>query len=1073
MKKRTLPAFFTEKRFFLLVALLCCCLSVIAQQARTVKGKITDERNEGLPGVSIVLKGTTTGTTTDAGGQYTLNVPSDQAVLVFSFLGYESQEITVGNQTLLNITLKGDSKTLNEVVVVGYGTQSREVLTTSVSKLDAKVLENVPYANAASALQGTIPGVRVQAPANGGQPGAAPRIIVRGGTSINNPNGASPLYIIDGIIRTNMNDINPDDIESLQVLKDAASTAIYGARGSNGVVIITTKTGKSGKTRVTYSYDFIFSQPGKLYEMANAREYIYLQRLGAVRSAKKDPTATRMLTLATGAGTGNDLTNNTIYTTQYLSPANQHKLNEGWESMPDPLDSSKTIIFQNTDYQRLIYRNGYSHNHYVALTGGTEKATFNAGVGYLQNQGTAITTRYDRLTFNLNGELKVRDNLTFFGRTMFTRSTNNEVYDIAQIFYRSAANVPTSKLYYEDGTLAPGANRGNGNAKYFLNKDKRGNSIENMTLSVGGRWDILPGLSFDPQVSLYKVTTDGYSFLPSYFNGTTAVTTRAASSNYSRLTQWQADAVFSYDKTFATFHNLSVKAGFSYFGRNNYTLTASGQGAATDLIPTLNAAATPVAVGGIISDQVILGYFGRINYDYKQKYLFSLNARYDGASNLGANHKWGFFPGVSVGWNLHQEEFWQGLPAGLIQLKLRGSYGVNGNISGLSDFQSQGEYGVGARYLGISAVQNTVIPNPSLKWEQSKTFNVGADLGLFKSRVNVIADVYRRVTDNLLTSLTLPPSTGFNSIFTNLGSLENRGVELELSAQILAPSSRLQWQIALNAAKTTHKILTLPYNGTPNNRIGGYNVYDPVSKTYVWGGGLQEGGRIGDHYAWKQIGVYATDEEAKSAPVDQLITYADKTKYGGDANFLDVDGNNIIDERDRVYVGNPFPVWTGGISNTLSYKNFTFTLRFDYATGHTIYNYARAFMDGQWAGVNLTKEMAEKSWKRQGDNASMVQYQPGIGNYSNWRGTAHHLTTTNSIYYETGDYLCVREVTLSYNIPSSVLQKLKISNLRFNLTGNNLHYFTNYKGLNPEDGDRDNGRYPIPKNIAFGASLTF
>lgn len=1073
MEKKTLPALSFGKRYFLLVTLLFSSLAVFAQQARSVKGKITDERNEGLPGVSIVVKGTTTGATTDASGQYTINVPSDQSVLVFSFLGYESQEITVGNQALLDITLKGDSKTLNEVVVVGYGTQSREVLTTSVSKLDTKVLENTPYANAASALQGNIPGVRVQAPANGGQPGAAPRIIVRGGTSINNPNGAAPLYIIDGIIRTNMNDINPDDIESLQVLKDAASTAIYGARGSNGVVIITTKTGKSGKTKVTYSYDLVFSKPGKMYEMANARDYIYLQRLGAVRSAKKDPTATRQLTLATGAGTGNDLTNNTIYTTQYLSDANKHKLNEGWESMPDPLDSSKTIIFQNTDFQKLIYQDGVSHNHYVALTGGTEKATFNAGVGYLNNQGTVITTKYDRLTFNLNGELKVRDNLTFFGRTMFTRSSNNEVYNISQIFYRSAANVPTSKLYYEDGTLAPGANRGNGNAAYFLNKDKRGNSIENMTLSVGGRWDILPGLSFEPQLSMYKLATDGYSFLPSYYNGTTAVTTRAASASYSKLTQYQADAVFSYDKTFASSHNLSIKGGFSYFGRNSYAMSASGQGAATDLIPTLNAATTPVSVGGSVSDQVILGYFGRVNYDYKQKYLFSLNARYDGASNLGANHKWGFFPGVSVGWNLHHEEFWNALPADLVQLKLRGSYGVNGNISGLSDFQSQGEYGVGARYLGVSAVQNTVIPNPSLKWEQSKTFNVGADLGLFKSRVNVIVDVYRRVTDNLLTSLTLPPSTGFSSIFTNLGSLENKGVELELSAQILPPSSPLQWQVGLNAAKTRHKILTLPYNGTLNNRIGGYNVYDPATASYVWGGGLREGGRIGDHYAWNQIGVYATDEAAKSAPVDQMITYADKTKYGGDAIFQDVDGNNIIDERDRVYMGNPFPVWTGGFSSSLSYKNFNFVVRLDYATGHTIYNYARAFMDGQWAGVSMTKEMVEKSWKKQGDVASMVQYQPGIGNYSNWRGTAWHELTTNSTYYEKGDYLCLREITLSYSVPSAVLQKFKISNLRFNLTGNNLHYFTAYEGLNPEDGDRDNGRYPIPKNIAFGASLTF
>ncbi len=1043
---------------------------------KTVRGTVRDEQGGALPGVTILLKGTQLGTTSNSDGSFVIDVDGDNIVLIFSFVGYLSQEIPVGNRTNIDVSLEVDNKTLEELVVVGYGTQSRETVTTSISKLDARVLENIPYSNAASALQGALSGVQVSS--TSGQPGAAPRIIVRGGTSINNPNGADPLYIIDGILRSNMNDISPDDIESLQVLKDAAATAIYGARASNGVVIITTKTGKSGKTRVSYSYDLTTSTVGKTYDMVNAHDYIYYSRLGVVAAARKNPAVLAQLAQPLGFGTGNDLTNNTAFTTQYLTPENQHKLNEGWQSMPDPLDPSKTIIFQDTDWQEKLFQRATSHNHHVTLSGGTDKANFNAGVGYMTNEGTAITTKFNRLTLNLNGELQVKDNLRFFGRTMYTSSGDNQVYNIAEVFYRSAGLPRTAKFTFEDGSLAPGARRNAGNPVYHLNNDVRQNSRENLTLSVGGRWDILPGLSFEPQLSLYKVTTDGYTFVPAYWDGPTIfVATRNASSTYSKMMQKQADAVFSYVNTFATDHNIDVKAGFSYFGRQNYALSASGQGAATDLIPTLNAAATPTAVGGSISDQVILGYFGRVNYNFRQKYLLSLNGRYDGASNLGANHKWGFFPGVSAGWNLHHEEFWKSLPADLLQLKLRASYGVNGNISGLSDFQAQGSYSVGARYMGTSAIQSAVIPNSFLKWEQSKTLDIGADIGLFRGRINVMLDYYRRVTDNLITNLALPPSTGFASITTNFGSLENKGIEIEVSAQVLPATSALRWDISFNASKTRHKILALPDNGIKNNRVGGYYVWDSSIGDYEWLGGLQEGGRIGDHFAWKQLGVYRTDEEARSAPVDMMIGQTDKTSFGGDAIWLDADNNGVIDERDRVFVGNAFPVWTGGFTNSVSFKNFNLMVRFDYTTGHTIYNYARAFMNGTWANQSFLQEMVDKGWKQQGDEAEMVMYQLGAGNSNFWRGSAHHLTTTNSIFYESGNYLCLREATLSYTVPSAVLQKIKLSALRFNITGSNLHYFTKYSGLNPEDatsdGYRDNGRYPIPRNITFGASVTF
>ena len=1060
-----------------------------------VTGTVKSLEGEALVGVNVIIKGTITGTVTDVNGRFSLNVPQG-ATLVFSFVGFLKEEVAVNERTRLEITLKSDAKSLDEVLVVGYGRQSRETVTTSVTKLDTKVLENIPYANAASAMQGTLSGVRVQSIS--GQPGAAPRVIVRGGTSINSPDGAAPLYIVDGIIRTNMNDINPDDIESLQVLKDAAATAIYGARGSNGVVILTTKTGKEGKTRITYGYDFTASTVGKRLEMASAQDYIQLGRLGVQATAQKIPAAINRLILPNGMGIGNDLTNNTGFTPQYLTPANQYKLNEGWQSMPDPIDPTKTIIFQENDYQNYLWQTGYSHNNNIGLSGGTDKATFNANLGYLTNKGIAITTGFDRLTFNLNGTLKVRDNVSVFGRALYTNSISKQVYNIGQIFFTSIAAPKTSKYTFEDGTLAPGLGRGLGNPSYFLPNRSDQSGSENLALSTGGHWDILPGLAFDPQVSLYRVTDEARTFQPSYQNGAGAAnlnTSRVATVTNSRWLQTQADAVLTYNRLLGGAHNVEAKAGFSYFGRKISNFSATGQGANTDLIPTLNASATYTALSSTITDQVILGYFGRLNYDYKQRYLLTVNARYDGASNLGATHKWGFFPGVAVGWNIHQEDFWKGVPSVLSRLKLRGSYGVNGNISGLSgnstgqsDFLAQGEYGVSTttgqqRYGGIAGIQQITLPNANLQWERSKTFDVGADLSLLNNRISFLFDYYRRVTDNLLTNLTLPQSTGFTTILTNLASLENKGLEFELSAQVLPSSSAFQWNIAFNASRVRSKVLRLPDNGIENNRIGGLQVWDAATNSYIWvpaNGGLIEGQRLGDWYAFKALGVYATDEAAKSAPVDNVIG-ADKTKYGGDVIWQDTDGNGVIDTRDKVYVGNAFPLWTGGLTNTFSYKNLNLLVRVDYTTGHSTYNYARAYQDGNWQGdVNMTKEFADKSWKKQGDVTDVPRYYWQDQTQQNlWRGNPN--TGINSNYVEKSDFLCIREVTLSYTIPSRLLQKAKLSNLRLNLTGNNLHYFTGYKGLNPEDGGYssssgswgDRGRYPNPRNLIVGATVSF
>lgn len=1046
--------------------------SIYAQSTVKISGKVSDDKGAEMPGVNVYLKGSSSGTTTNAEGNYTISAASD-GVLVFSFIGYKTQEIAVGNRISINVSLETDVASLSEVVVVGYGSQSKETVTTSISKLDTKVLQNVTYANATSALQGNIAGLRVQS--TSGQPGDRPRVVLRGGTSINNPNGSNPLYVIDGVIRTDMDHINPRDIESIQVLKDAASTSIYGSRASNGVIIVETKSGKAGTTQVNYQYNMNVSDVGKMYELADAKDFVRFMRLGIAASGVKTPSVLDFLTQANAGGTGNDLTNNTAFTTMYLSDQNRSLLNlpadqwgAKWETIPDPLDPSKTLIFKGTDFQKTIFRTAYSHDHTLSVSGGSEKAKFSMGLGYLDNKGIAINTDYKRISLNLNGDVQVAKNLNFFGRLNYANVDDNQVPNVGIVFKNNINTAQTSKYQFEDGSLAPGRLFTNGNPAYYISRYDSKRRRDNYMFVVGANWEILPGLTFRPQVSLINNNFATRVFLKSYLNGPlTLVQDREATYTQNAVVDQQADAVLKYAKSIDNKHNFEGTLGFSYYKEMLRDVTAVGRNAATDLIPTLNASATPWSVNSSESELLLYGYFGRLNYDYEQKYLLTVNGRYDGASNLGSNYKWGFFPGVSVGWNLHREAFWESVPSSVASsLKLRGSYGVNGNISGLGNYQAQGAYSVGSRYFGDAAIFNSSLANAELQWERSKTLNFGFDLGLVNNRANVVVDAYRRVTDNLLTELALPRTTGFTSILTNLGSLENKGIDLEISAQVLPSKSKLQWTTAFNAAYVKVKILKLPNNGIENNRIGGVYIWDAQTGSYQWKGGLQEGGRIGDMFAYKQLGIYATDEQAQAGPKDQLVVGTDKTKHGGDVNWQDVDGNGIIDDKDRIYMGNPFPTWTGGFTNRFNYGNFSLTVRLDYTAGHMIYNETKARVLGNFSGQNAISEAVTRSWQKQGDITDIPRYYWADQNQKQnlWRG--------NSNYYEKGDFLCLREIALSYNFSKPVLDKLKMSSLRLYTTANNLKYFTKFTGLNPEEGGTDNGRYPMPRNFVFGVQIT-
>lgn len=356
--------------------------------------------------------------------------------------------------------------------------------------------------------------------------------------------------------------------------------------------------------------------------------------------------------------------------------------------------------------------------------------------------------------------------------------------------------------------------------------------------------------------------------------------------------------------------------------------------------------------------------------------------------------------------------------------------------------------------------------NQDLRWERSKTLDIGLDMGLLDNRVTVVFDYYNRVTDDLLTNLELPQSTGFSSILTNLGSLRNKGVELEVNATLVQKTD-LSWTTTVVAAKNLNTIMELPENGNENNRIGGVLVYDPILGQYIWKGGLQEGGRLGDMFAYQYLNVFATDEEAEKAPLDLLVPGSNKSKYGGDVNWADLDKNDTIDSRDRVYAGNIFPKFTGGFHNTINYKRLSLTVRTDFAIGHTIYHLTRATFNGQYQGdIGILQETTQ-SWQNQGDQTQFPRYMwaDQLAQNNSFRGS--------TFYYEKGDYLSLREVTLAYNLPQSILRPLKIPSVRAYFTGTNLHYFTNYTGLNPEEGGTDSGRYPIPRSFLLGINVNF
>ncbi len=658
----------------------------ITQQSETCTGVVKDGTGETVIGASVIVKGTTNGTITDFDGNFTLTNVKNGDVIQISFVGYKTQEIKYVGQSL-NIILKDDTEVLDEVVITGYGgSQKRAALTTAISKLDNSVLKNAAYSNAGQSLQGSVTGLRVVNTT--GQPGTNPDITLRGGATITGEN-SNALVVVDGIVRNSMSDVNPSDIESIQILKDAASTAIYGARANGGVILIETKSGKEGKTSINYKFKIGKNFTRKGYEFCNAEDYIYYNRLGYLRTGRTNVDTQQ------GYGIGNSL-----FDIQYLTDDNAHLKNEGWSVMDDPFYEGKQILFKDYSGQlddEVFSSSAITQDHYLNITGGNDKSTFASSLGYYNEDGMIKGTGFQRFSGSFNASYKILPILNVKAGVSYVWSTRPELWiGSYEFFYRTRSQRPTWNPWNEDGTPAAGFGTGDGNPAYYRDKLTQKNSTTRATYNISFTLDILPKqLVLNGNASLLNYDYQREKFNKAYQTQTTTTpeTTRQAEAWVQKYQQVQLNASLTYTGTFAEKHNLEAMIGGEYYTYNQFDFEAKTQGSPTDDVPTLNVGSNRTFTRTEKTAYRILSGFGRINYNYNMKYLLSFTARYDGISRLKDN-RWGFFPGVSVGWNVMEEDFWKDSKvSGVISnLKPRVSYGVNGNVNGIGNYEVYGEY---------------------------------------------------------------------------------------------------------------------------------------------------------------------------------------------------------------------------------------------------------------------------------------------------------------------------------------------------------------------------------------------
>ncbi len=991
-------------------------IQLINAQTKQVTGTVTgSDDGLGLPGVSVIIKGTTTGSSTNIDGKYAIDAKSTD-ILVFSFVGMQSQEVLVGDQNVIDIVLSALSVGMDEVVVVAYGSQRKRDLTGSVAGIKSEQLENVPIPSFENALQGQTAGVQINTSSRTGE---ANSVRIRGTSSI----GASsqPLYVIDGVPQGDyiigytgnntqqspLANINPNDIESIQVLKDAASSSLYGARASNGVILITTKRGKAGKTQIDFSYYGGILKETNTFDVLNG--------------------------------------------TQFAELWNESNFNAG-DSDPQILGSPEEQI--NTNWWDAVSRTGSIHEWSLSARGGNEKTQFYTGFSYRQEEGYTIGDEFDRLSTRVNVDHKFSEKLKFGSNIGFSRvvnqriSNNNSVSSPSTSAFLNYPNVPIygdgSELYGPEGTFydGRGVNVFN-NIAYNLVKEDEENSHEAITIrpfiNLFAEYEIIPDLVFRSEWGLDYIDVSEKVFwgVNSGDGGGSGGIGQALSY---RRTNWIQTQTLRYSKTFNEVHNFSALLGFSYQETRSENSNVTGEGFPNNDLSSLDNAANITNGGSSISDVALDGYFSRINYNYDNKYFAEFSLRRDGSSRFGENDKYAYFPAGSLAWVVSDEDFlseneW------LTFLKVRTSYGLTGNSEVLSDatseatganFPSRGLYIGGSDYAGQPGLAPSQLANPDLKWEQTAQFNVGLNIGLFNNRVELEADYYIKKTKDLLLNVILPSVSGYEDYFDNIGKLENKGFEFNLNTRNFVKD--FKWNTNFNIAFNRNKITNLD----------GQIITNGISRAI-------EG---------EPIGVFFT------------VKYAGVDPDNGNALYYDLDGNKTSTYSDefRQIVGDPNPDFTGGLTNTFSYKGVDLSVLLQFVYGNDIYRDAGRFVSNNANSIwNQSVDQLNR-WQKPGDITDVPRAELFSGNGSG----------RSSRWIEDGSYLRVKNITLGYTLPKTIVERLHLRNVRIFAQAQNWFTFDDYSGHDPEVSSegtvnigqgQDFFQAPPSKTLTFGVNI--
>lgn len=1013
----------------------------VQQQKRTITGKVVDVNGDAVIGANIVEKGTTNGTVTDIDGKFTLSV-GNNAVIQITYIGYLEQEIATADRSTFNVTLIEDTQALEELVVVGYGTMRKSDLTGSVSNVNSRSIAERPAINIEQSLAGKIAGVNIQT--NSGRPGGRTSISIRGFSSINASN--NPLYVVDGIIWTSdINDINPNDIESVDVLKDASATAIYGTRGSNGVILITTKRGKSG-SQITYDNFFSINWLPRDRKLAvlNSEEFLFIEEEQYKNAPKFDPDG-----FAKGKYenpidkrrkylVGNNLGNRELFSLD----------NSG---IPQPL--------YDVDWQDLVSRTALSHSHNLSYTGGDALSNFGLFLGYNDEKGIIKESYAKRYNVRAVIDRQMRPWLKVGGNISFSRTTDSRVDESVgsnnalRLMVEMVGFIPYK---YDDGTYGyrqdyAGLENGDNplaqlqELKTLYNSNSfSGNTYANVQIFKDMEFTSTLGATTSNRVNKqFKSSLSTMS--PNGMNDA------RISSNESLFWQWSN--TISYKSRINEQHDFNIVVGSELQKLNYLSWTSRTQNMSDDyfLWNNLSGGANPVAPSSSATGYQMESYFGRMNYGFLGKYLITLTGRYDGSSRFGTANKFAFFPSSAIAWRISEEDFLKENSV-ISNLKLRGSYGITGN-SDIGSFRSQANLNTNSYIFNRSRASGSSIgrlANPELQWEKASQYNVGFDLGLFNNRITIDTDFYIKKTSNLLFDAPVPSTSGYTIVTRNIGSMENKGVELSLNTLNIKTKS-FSWSTTYNFSYLNNKITALG----ENNEDIIYGVRDGLI--------LRVGESVGSFYGYLRDGIWGTDEAEEAALFG---------KKPGDLRIKDLNSDGIINSEDRTIMGKGIPDFYGSLINSFDIGNFSLLLDLQYSYGNNILMNSRSTGEARQGQANSYRTVLD-AWTPENQNAILEQVRPTGAGYSYF---------VDNRRVEDASFIRGRNLLISYNLPSSTASKLGFQNIRVFVSTQNFFLITNYFGYDPEVTTYDDDAfaqgvvyydYPKPRTIMFGVNINF